>query len=230
MILTVSRMDAEKRANPGYRAFFANGFNVVTRARAVLLGGRARVVGGRPGEAARRQAARPPGRDLPVPAGDALRRRARPDRLRRAHGHDEGAARDLRDLLELRRGRPPLGAGASRHARGAAEARPAVRADRAGQALRGASVRDRRPLGSRADAGRDLQAAERLRARRARRALARPRRGRDSGRRRGREPRQRRQRRSARRPAARRSGSSRRTTSPTGTWSCSARATSGSST
>jgi uncharacterized membrane protein YvlD (DUF360 family) len=27
-ILTVSRMDAEKRANPGYRAFFANGFNV----------------------------------------------------------------------------------------------------------------------------------------------------------------------------------------------------------
>ena len=30
-ILTVSRMDAEKRANPGYRAFLANGFNV-TRA------------------------------------------------------------------------------------------------------------------------------------------------------------------------------------------------------
>ena len=31
MILTVSRIDEEKRANPGYRAFFANGFNV-TRA------------------------------------------------------------------------------------------------------------------------------------------------------------------------------------------------------
>jgi uncharacterized membrane protein YvlD (DUF360 family) len=29
VILTVSRMDAETRANPGYRAFFANGFNVV---------------------------------------------------------------------------------------------------------------------------------------------------------------------------------------------------------
>jgi uncharacterized membrane protein YvlD (DUF360 family) len=29
VILTVSRLDAEKRANPGYRAFFANGFNVV---------------------------------------------------------------------------------------------------------------------------------------------------------------------------------------------------------
>ncbi len=28
MILTVSRMDAEKQANPGYRAFLANGFNV----------------------------------------------------------------------------------------------------------------------------------------------------------------------------------------------------------
>src|SRR3954466_12797305 len=27
-ILPVSRMEAEKRANPGYRAFFANGFNV----------------------------------------------------------------------------------------------------------------------------------------------------------------------------------------------------------
>src|SRR5580765_2712743 len=29
VILTVSRMEAEKKANPGYRAFFANGFNVV---------------------------------------------------------------------------------------------------------------------------------------------------------------------------------------------------------
>ena len=28
MILTVSRIEAEKQANPGYRAFFANGFNV----------------------------------------------------------------------------------------------------------------------------------------------------------------------------------------------------------
>ena len=31
VILTVSRIEAEKKANPGYRAFFANGFNV-TRA------------------------------------------------------------------------------------------------------------------------------------------------------------------------------------------------------
>ena len=38
--------------------------------------------------------------------------------------------------------------------------------------LRAAAVRDRRPLGPRPDAGRDVQAAQRLRARRARRALA----------------------------------------------------------
>jgi uncharacterized membrane protein YvlD (DUF360 family) len=35
VILTVSRIDAEKRANPGYRAFLANGFNV-TRALALF--------------------------------------------------------------------------------------------------------------------------------------------------------------------------------------------------
>ena len=34
VILTVSRMEAEKRANPGYRAFLANGFNVM---RALVL-------------------------------------------------------------------------------------------------------------------------------------------------------------------------------------------------
>jgi uncharacterized membrane protein YvlD (DUF360 family) len=36
VILTVSRIDAEKRANPGYRAFFANGFNV-TRSLALFV-------------------------------------------------------------------------------------------------------------------------------------------------------------------------------------------------
>jgi uncharacterized membrane protein YvlD (DUF360 family) len=36
VILTVSRIDAEKQANPGYRAFFANGFNVT---RALVLFG-----------------------------------------------------------------------------------------------------------------------------------------------------------------------------------------------
>jgi uncharacterized membrane protein YvlD (DUF360 family) len=36
MILTVSRLDAERRSNPGYRAFLANGFNVM---RALVLFG-----------------------------------------------------------------------------------------------------------------------------------------------------------------------------------------------
>jgi uncharacterized membrane protein YvlD (DUF360 family) len=36
VILTVSRIEAEKKANPGYRAFFSNGFNV-TRALALLF-------------------------------------------------------------------------------------------------------------------------------------------------------------------------------------------------
>ena len=36
-ILTVSRIDAERRANPGYRAFFANAHNV-TRASVLFLG------------------------------------------------------------------------------------------------------------------------------------------------------------------------------------------------
>ena len=50
--------------------------------------------------------------------------------------HDEGAARDLRDVLELRRGRAPLGARARRHARGAAQARRAVRRASSAPAVR----------------------------------------------------------------------------------------------
>ena len=132
VILTVSRMDAEKQANPGYRAFFANGFNVMRTLVLffweVILEW-SRVV---QGEASRRPAARSPGRHLPVPARGDVRRRPRPDRLRRPHGHDERPARRLRHLLELRRGRAPLGPRARGHARGAAQARPAVRPDRAG--------------------------------------------------------------------------------------------------
>ena len=131
MILTVSRMDAEKKANPGYRAFLANGFNVTRVLVLTLLGGRARDLGLEPREAPRRAAARAPRRLLPADARRALRVRARPDRLRRPPGHDEGPARDLRDVLELRRGRAPLRPRARRHARGAAQARPAVRPDRA---------------------------------------------------------------------------------------------------
>src|SRR6266480_4917548 len=142
------------------------------RARPVRLGGAARMVGSRQGEAARRPPPRPPGWALPIHAGGAMRRRPRPDRVRGPWGHDERAARDLRDLFELRRGRAPLGARAGGHTRSAAQARPAVRTDRARPRLRSPAVRDRRALRPRTDAGSDLQAAQRLRARRARRALA----------------------------------------------------------
>ncbi len=173
VILTVSRIEAERGANPGYRAFLANGFNVtrvlVLFTWEVILEW-TRVAARDP---PRRPAARAPWRHLSVPARDHVRLRARPARVRRDLGHDEGAARGVRDVLELRRGRTPLGARTRRHARGAAEARRAVRAHRARPSLRGPAVRDRRALGPRPDAGRDLQAAERLRAGRPRRAVAR---------------------------------------------------------
>ena len=51
VILTVSRIEAEKRANPGYRAFFANGYNVT---RSLVLF----VLGGDPRDAPRRCAPR----------------------------------------------------------------------------------------------------------------------------------------------------------------------------
>ena len=138
------------------------------RAGAVRLGGRAGVRRGRARAAPRRAAARPPQRPLPVHARRDVRRRARPDRVRRAGRRHEGPPGDLRDVLELRRGRPPLRAGARRHAGGAAQARRADRPHRPRPPLRAAAVRGHRPLRPRPDAGRDLQAAQRLRARRPR--------------------------------------------------------------
>ena len=76
MILTVSRMDAEKRANAGYRAFLANGFNVTRElvlftwevlleySAALRQRRRRSIPRGKRGEA------------LPVPAGRAMRGRA----------------------------------------------------------------------------------------------------------------------------------------------------------
>ena len=174
VILTVSRTEAERKANPGYRAFLANGFNV-TRALVLFLWEIGlEVIGLDAGEAARRAAARASRRHLSAAAGGDVRDRARSHRLRRADRHDARAAGGLRHLLELRRGGPSLRADAGRHARGAAQARPAVRPPRRRPALRPAPVRDRRAVGPRADPGRDVQAAQRLRARRAGRALARP--------------------------------------------------------
>ena len=125
------------------------------RARAVRLGGHPGV--GRRTCASIRRDVRPRGHRGGIypflRAGD-VRGRPRPDRLRRADRHDARPARRLRDVLELRRGRPPLGPRARRHAGGAAQARPAVRAHREGPPLRAAAVRDRRPLRPRPDPGR----------------------------------------------------------------------------
>ena len=229
-ILTVSRTEAEKQREPRLPRVPRQRLQRHARARAVRLGGRAR---GDRGRCARRAAtcarAATAAASIRCMRGGDVRDRPRPDRLRRAHRHDARAPRGLRDVLELRRGRPPLRARARRHARGAAQARPAVRPHRARAPLRAAPVRDRRALRPRPDAGRDVQAAQRLRARRARRALAVARR---------------------RSPAfaggdeqdamvghavergdrAQAGEAGRRTTSPTATSSCSARATSGSST
>src|SRR5213075_1808026 len=53
---------------------------------------------------------------LPAHAGGAVRLRARPDRVRRADGHDARATCRVREVLELRRGRAPFGPRARRYA------------------------------------------------------------------------------------------------------------------
>ena len=196
-------------------------------ARPLRMGGHPRVDGRPACDPPRRAAARPPWRHLPV---------------------DEGAlcvfVRDLivsGVLTDMMRGRPAVYATFSSYDEVAhhsglerADTLEALRKlddhfarDRASAPLRAAAVRDRRPLRPRADAGRDLQAAQRVRPRRAGRALAlagRCRRGSPAATSRApwsATP-------SARPRGRRRSGP--RTTSPTGTSSCSARATSGSST
>ncbi len=135
------------------------------------------MVRGGPAATSRCDPPRAPGRPLPVPAGGAVRRGPRPDRIRRRDRHDARPPRRVRDLLQLRRGRPPLGARADRHAGGAAQARQAVRTDRERGTLRAPAVQARGALRSRSDAGNDVQAAQRLRARRPRPALTLARRG-----------------------------------------------------
>ena len=227
VILTVSRMEEEKKSNPGYRAFFANGDNVDAHARPLRLGGHPRVDGRAARDPPRRAAARPPRRHLPADAGRALRLRARPDRLRRPHRHDARAARRLRDVLELRRGRAPLGSRARRHARGAAQARRPVRATSSARAAtrRGRTRSSSSPTTGRRRARRSSSATATAStsssSARSRRATSPGSPAATSRARWSATP-------SARRPGRRRSRP--RTTSPTATSSCSARATSASST
>ncbi len=173
VILTVSRMEAEKRANPGYRAFLANGFNV-TRALVLFFW-----------EVVLEWTA----------AIRAIRRDVRP------RGHRGGIYPFLRGamcvivrdlivfgvLTDMMRGRPAVYATFSSYDEVAhhsglerADTMEALRKldQQFGRIerrppLRAAPLRDRRPLRPRPDPGRDLQAAQRLRARRAGRALAR---------------------------------------------------------
>ena len=172
VILTVSRIEAEKRANPGYRAFFANGFNV-TRALVLFFW------------------------ELCLEWTSALRAIRRDVRPR---GHRGGVypfmraamcviVRDLivyGVLTDMMRGRPAVYATFSSYDEVAhhsglerSDTLEALRkldqqfcAHRPGPALRAPAVRARRPVRPRSDPGSDVQAAERLRPRRAGRALA----------------------------------------------------------
>ena len=101
VILTVSRMNDEKRANPGYRAFLANGFNVT---RTLVLFVWEVVIERVAAVAQRRRDVSPAGAPrgpLSVHACGRLRRRPRPDRVRGPDRHDARAPRGLRDVLEL---------------------------------------------------------------------------------------------------------------------------------
>ena len=225
VILTVSRMEAEKRANPGYRAFLANGFNVT---RALVLFGWEVLLEWTAAIRAARRDVRPRGhrggiypllrgamcvivRDLIVFGVLTDMMRGRPAVYATFSSYDEVAHHSGLERADTMEALRKLDQQFGRIERARRYAPPALR--------------DRRALRPRPDPGRDLQAAKRLRPRRPRRAVARARRGgRVRGRRRAeRDGRPRRRR--GDRARARRSG--RRTTSPTATSSCSAPATSG---
>ena len=171
-ILTVSRVDAERRANPGYRAFLANGFNV-TRALALFFW-----------EVALELTA----------AARAARRDVRPRGPRGGAYPLMRAAMCVivRDLIvfgvltDVMRGRPAVYATFSSYDEVAhhsglqrADTLEALRKldQQFGRIARArrlcpAPLRDRRSLRSWADPGRDLQAAQRLWLRGARRTLS----------------------------------------------------------
>ena len=175
VILTVSRMSEEKRANPGYRAFLANGFNV-TRTLVLFCW------------------------ELVLEWVAAVTQRRRDVRPRGARGGRYPLIRAavcvaIRDLIvfgvltDMMRGRPAVYATFSSYDEVAhhsglerADTLAALRKldeqfgqDRARPPVRAAAVQARRPLRPRPDAGRDLQAAQRLRPAIAGRAVARQR-------------------------------------------------------
>ncbi len=171
VILTVSRMEAEKKSNPGYRAFLANGDNVT---RTLVLFGWEVILEWTAALRAIRRDVHPRGhrggiyplmraalcvfvRDLIVSGVLTDMMRGRPAVYATFSSYDEVAHHsglERSDTLEALR-----------------KLDDALRADRASLPLRATAVRNRRPVRPRADAGRDVQAAERLRPGRAGRAL-----------------------------------------------------------
>ena len=139
-------------------------------------GDHARTGGGDPAAPARRRAARRAGLDVRTAAhvhdGDHTGRVG----ARCHERHVGGAGRDLRRHAGLRRGRPPLRSGTSRHACRVARPRSAARSDRAECPMDAAPVQDRRALRPRPDPGRDVRPALRSDPRRARRRAVRRRR------------------------------------------------------
>ena len=166
VILTVSRMEAEKKANPGYRAYLADGYNVT---RTFVLFFYEVVLELSAAARQRRRDVRPRGHRS---VSYAFMRAGLSVFVRDFTVHSiisdmmMGVAGRVRVLRRLRRGRPPLRSRAQRRPGGAAQARPAVRAHRARPPVRRASLRDRRAVRPRPDAGRHLPAAQRLRSRR----------------------------------------------------------------
>jgi hypothetical protein len=178
VILTVSRIEADKRSNPGYRVVLRERLQRHAPARALLRG--------RCSSSGRRACARS-GRDV---------RPARAPRRARTRSCARPMCVIVRDLIvygvitDMMKGRPVVYATFSSYDEVAhhsgleradtleapAQARRAVRPHRPRAVVRAAAVRDRRPVGPRTDAGRDVPAAQRLCARRPRRRVARDRR------------------------------------------------------
>ena len=107
-LLTVSRLADERRANPGYRAFLANGTNVTRTLALFAWEVVARADRRGPAAPPGRPPARPPRRRLSAAARGDVRVRPRPGRVLGAAGHGARRAGGLRDVRELRRGRAPL--------------------------------------------------------------------------------------------------------------------------
>ncbi len=170
MILTVSRMEAERSANPGYRAFLANGFNV---ARTFVLFGWEVILEWSAAARERRRDVRPRGhrggiypflratmcvivRDLIVYGVLTDMMNGRPAVYATFASYDEVAHHsglERQDTFEALRKLDQQFARIERS-----------------PSLRGAAVRARRPLRPRTDARRDVQTAQRLRPGRVRRA------------------------------------------------------------